>query len=296
MDIDLNLYYIFYIVASKGSITKAAEELFISQPAVTQAIKNLEDKIGATLFVRVKKGVVLTEEAKVLYNYIETGINYIKNGENKFKELKNIDSGTLRIGASTTITHYVLLPLLEKYQELYPNVNISIVNNLTRDLVKSLREGSLDLLVLNLPTKEAKDISVTPFLTVHDYFMVGKRKQNLSKEKKTLKSLDKEDFIFQKQPSNTRNFLDNWLAENHVNFIPKYDIVSFNLVKDMTKMGLGIGYITEEFAQDELNKKELFKLDIEPKIRSREVGYATLKNSIPSFATRAFIDLIQKEK
>ena len=296
MDIDLNLYYIFYIVASKGSITKAAKELFISQPAVTQAIKNLEDKIGATLFVRAKKGVVLTEEAKVLYNYIETGINYIKNGENKFKELKNIDSGTLRIGASTTITHYVLLPLLDKYQELYPNVNISIVNNLTRDLVKSLREGSLDLLVLNLPTKEAKDISVTPFLTVHDYFMVGKRKQNLSKEKKTLKSLDKEDFIFQKQPSNTRNFLDNWLAENHVNFIPKYDIVSFNLVKDMTKMGLGIGYITEEFAQDELNKKELFKLDIEPKIRSREVGYATLKNSIPSFATRAFIDLIQKEK
>ena len=184
----------------------------------------------------------------------------------------------------------------EKYQELYPNVNISIVNNLTRDLVKSLREGSLDLLVLNLPTKEAKDIVVTPFLTVHDYFMVGKRKQNLSKEKKTLKSLEKEDFIFQKQPSNTRSFLDNWLAENHVNFIPKYDIVSFNLVKDMTKMGLGIGYITEEFAQDELNKKELFKLDIEPKVRSREVGYATLKNSIPSFATRAFIDLIQKEK
>ena len=259
MDIDLNLYYIFYIVASKGSITKAAEELFISQPAVTQAIKNLEDKIGATLFVRVKKGVVLTEEAKVLYNYIETGINYIKNGENKFKELKNIDSGTLRIGASTTITHYVLLPLLEKYQELYPNVNISIVNNLTRDLVKSLREGSLDLLVLNLPTKETKDISVTPFLTVHDYFMVGKRRESLSKKKKILKSLEKEDFIFQKQPSNTRSFLDNWLAKNHVNFIPKYDIVSFNLVKDMTKMGLGIGYITEEFAEDELNKKELFR-------------------------------------
>ena len=279
-----------------GSITKAANSLYISQPAVTQAIKNLEDKIGATLFVRAKKGVVLTEEAKVLYNYIETGINYIKNGENKFKELKNIGSGTLRIGASTTITHYVLLPLLEKYQELYPNVNISIVNNLTRDLVKSLREGSLDLLVLNLPTKETKDILVTPFLTVHDYFMVGKRKQNLSKEKKPLKSLENEDFIFQKQPSNTRSFLDNWLAENHVNFIPKYDIVSFNLVKDMTKMGLGIGYITEEFAQDELNKKELFKLDVEPKVRSREVGYATLKNSIPSFATRALIDLIQKEK
>ena len=296
MNIDLNLYRIFYVVASKGNITKAAEELYISQPAVTQAIQNLEKQIGATLFIRAKKGVTLTEEAKVLYSFIETGLNYIQNGENKFKELMNVENGTLKIGASTTITHYVLLPFLEIYQEKYPNVSISITNSLTRDLVNGLREGSLDLLVLNLPTKEYKDLEITPFREVHDTFMVGKRKKDLAEKTHSLESLLDEDFIFQKYPSNTRQFLNDWLEENQVTINPKYDIVSFNLVKDMTKMGLGIGYITKEFSEMEREKNELFEVKTKPKIPSRNIGYVTLKNTIPSFATKAFINLLKEKK
>lgn len=292
MDIDLNLYKIFYVAASKGNITKAAEELYISQPAVTQAIHNLERQIGATLFIRAKNGVKLTEEAKVLYTFIETGLNYIQNGQNKFKELMNVENGTLKIGASTTITHYVLLPLLEMYQEKYPNVSISITNSLTRDLVNQLREGSIDLLVLNLPTKEYKDLEITSFLEVHDTFMVGKRKKELSKTKHSLESIIKEDFIFQKYPSNTRQFLNDWLEKNNIKINPKYDIVSFNLVKDMTKMGLGIGYITKEFAKSEIEKGELYEVKVNPSIPSRNIGFVTLKNTIPSFATKAFINLI----
>ena len=158
MNLDLNLYRIFYVVAKKGNITKAAEELFISQPAVTQAIHSLENQIGATLFIRAKKGVTLTEEAKVLFQFVESGLNYIQNGENKFRELMNVESGTLKIGASTTVTQHVLLKYLDIFREKYPNVNISIINDLTSDLVKLLREGSVDLLILNLPTKDFKDI------------------------------------------------------------------------------------------------------------------------------------------
>ena len=295
MNIDLNLYRIFYVVAKRGNITKAAEELYISQPAVTQAIHSLENQIGATLFIRAKKGVTLTEEAKILFQFVESGLNYIKNGENKFKELMNIESGTLKIGASTTVTQHVLLKYLDLFQDRFPNVSISITNDLTQNLVKLLREGSVDLLILNLPTKESKDIEIVPFLEVHDTFMVGKRKKELTNKKIDLNNI-KEDFIFQKSPSNTRKFLDSWLTDNNIEINPKYDVVSFNLVKDMTKMGLGIGYITKEFAAKEIENNELFELDINPKVPSRHIGIATLKDMIPSFAAREFINIILKEK
>ena len=295
MNIDLNLYRIFYVVAKKGNITKAANELFISQPAVTQAIHSLEDQIGATLFIRGKKGVTLTEEAKVLFQFVESGLNYINNGENKFKELMNIESGTLKIGASTTVTQHVLLEYLDIFQDKYPNVSISITNNLSQELVKLLREGSVDLLIVNLPMKEYKDIEITPFLEVHDTFMVGKRKKDLVNENIDLNKIE-DAFIFQKAPSNTRNFLNKWLIENNIEINPKYDVVSFNLVKDMTKMGLGIGYITREFAKKELESGELFELNITPIVPGRQIGIATLKNMVPSFAARSFIDIILNKK
>ena len=295
MKIDLNLYRIFYVVAKKGNITKAAEELYISQPAVTQAIHSLESQIGAPLFIRAKKGVTLTEEAKVLFQFVESGLNYINNGENKFKELMNVESGTLKIGASTTVTQHVLLEYLDTFQDKYPNVSISITNNLTQELVKLLREGTVDLLIVNLPMREYKDIEITPFIEVHDTFMVGKRKKDLVNKKIILNEIE-DDFIFQKAPSNTRNFLNKWLDENNIEINPKYDVVSFNLVKDMTKMGLGIGYITREFAKKELESGELFELNYSPVLPSRQIGIATLKNMIPSFATRSFIDIILNKK
>lgn len=294
-NIDLNLYKIFYVVAKRGNITKAAEELYISQPAVTQAIHSLENQIGAPLFIRAKKGVTLTEEAKVLFQFVESGLNYIKNGENKFKELMNIESGTLKIGASTTITQHILLKYLDLFQNRYPNINISITNDLTLNLVKLLREGSVDLLILNLPTKEYKDIDVVPFLEVHDTFMVGKRKKDLINSTLDLENINNE-FIFQKYPSNTRTFLNKYLNDNNIDIIPRYEVVSFSLVKDMTKMGLGIGYITKEFALEELKAGELFELNYNNKVPSRQIGLATLNNIIPSFAAKEFINIILKEK
>ncbi len=293
MNRDLNLYAIFYLVAKKGSITKASEELFISQPAVTQAIHTLEDNIGATLFIRTKKGVTLTEEAKILFQYIETGLTYIQNGENKFKELKNIEIGNLKIGASATVTEHVLLKNLDRYHEKYPHISISITNHLTEELIKLLRDGSVDLLVLNLPMKEKKDLDIIPFLEVHDAFMVGKKKKELLKET-DLANLQQEDFIFQKNPSNTRQYLDDYLKKKKLSLVPKYDIVSFHLVKEMTKMGFGIGYITKEFAQEELANQELFPIPLKEDVPQRQIGIVTLKNTIPSFAARAFIDLLTK--
>ncbi|MCM1052546.1 MAG: LysR family transcriptional regulator [Ruminococcus sp.] len=292
MNIDLNLYYTFYIVAKYQNITKAAEELYISQPAVTQSIKTLESNIGATLFIRTKKGVTLTEEAKVLYTYIEEGITYIKNGENKFKDLMFLQDGTLKIGASTTVTEHILLPYLKEYTTTYPNINISITNHLTEDLIKLLRNGTVDLLILNLPTTNHPDLKIIPFKEVHDIIAVGPKYKSLIKKDHNIQDLLTKDFIFQKLPSNTRKFLNEYLSANNINITPKYDVVSFSLVKNLTKIGLGLGYLTKEFIKTEIKNNELFPLKVKPEIPSREIGIVTLKKSIPSFATRSFIDLI----
>lgn len=295
MNIDLNLYYIFYVVAKYQNITRAAEELYVSQPSVTQAIHSLEKQIGATLFVRTKKGVILTEEAKVLYDFIKEGITYIRNGEKKFQDLMNLEEGTLKIGASTTVTQHVLLPYIQKFQEKYPNISISITNHLTNDLINLLRNGSVDLIILNLPMKDQADLDITSFLTVHDILVVGKKYKNMSKGIYNFNHLEDKKFIFQKKPSNTRTFLDEWLVKEKIEIKPKFEVVSFNLVKDMTKIGMGIGYVTKEFVQEELEKNELYEVKTNPAIPSREIGIATLKNTLPSFAARSFIDMILKK-
>jgi len=295
MNIDLNQYYVFYVVAKHGSITKAAEELYISQPAVTSTIKTLESNLGATLFIRTKKGVTLTEEAKVLFEFVSNGITYIQNGEKKFQELMNLQEGTLKIGASTTVTGNVLLPYLQEFNEKYPNITISITNNLTSELIKLLRNGSVDLLILNLPTKESPDLEITPFITVHDIFAVGEKYKELTKKENNIKDLITKPFIFQKAPSNTRNYLNHWLESKKIDINPKLEVVSFSLVKNMTKKGMGIGYLTKEFITEELNNKELYILPIKEKIPSREIGIVTLKKNIPNFASRALLDLILKK-
>lgn len=295
MNIDLNLYYVFYTVAKYESITKASIELYISQPAVTQSIKTLENNIGATLFIRTKKGVTLTEEAKVLYKYVSNGIAYIQNGEKKFQELMNLQEGTLKIGASTTVTGNVLLPYLQKFANTYPNINIQINNNLTSELINLLRNGTVDLLILNLPTKETSDLEITPFLTVHDTFVVNSKYKNLLKKENKIKDLTNESFIFQKSPSNTRNYLNKWLEKENIEITPKLEVVSFSLVKNMTKKGMGIGYLTKEFIKNELDNEELFELPLKHKIPPREIGIVTLKKNIPSFAARALLDMILKK-
>ena len=124
MDVNFELYKVFYVVANNKSISKGAEELLISQPAVTQSIRMLEGQLGVTLFVRTKKGVLLTDEGEELYKYVKEGMNYFINGHNKVTSLKQLNAGVLKIGASTSVTEHFLMPYLNKFHELYPNVEI----------------------------------------------------------------------------------------------------------------------------------------------------------------------------
>lgn len=295
-DIDLNLYKVFYSVATLGNITKAAETLYISQPAVTKSIKQLENSLGGALFIRTKKGVTLTEEGKVLLEYVKNILEEAKNAQNKFNSLIKLEEGKIHIGASATVTKHFLMPYIEKFHTLYPNISIEITNELTTNLVKGLRNGYIDFLVTNLPMKEYLDLDIKVCAKLHDSFACSEK--YLEKENKIFKleELLEYKIVTQKEPSNTRKFLNNYMKENGVEFNPDIEIVSYALVVEFIKAGFGIGYVTKEFIKEELKNKELYEIKVTPKVPSRELGIITLKNNTLSYAASKFIELINNDK
>ena len=293
MNIDFELYRIFYVVANHKNITKASEELHISQPAISKSIKNLEDQLGGELFVRTKRGVVLTDEGKEFYNYIKQAIEYINNAENKFTDLINLETGTIKIGISTTLTKEFLLPYLEKFHEKYPKIDIQIDTNITPELLHKLRNGLLDIVILNLNGKSyGDDLEIIKCRKVTDCFAVNKKYKDLIDKELSLKELNNYPLILQPKGSNTREFLDTFARENGVTLKSGIELAGYSLVVEFTKIGLGIGYINKDYSKSLLQNKELFELNIKEKIPSRYIGMVLSKNHIPSFSTRKLIEII----
>lgn len=294
MNINLDLYRIFYIVAKNGSISAAANILFISQPAITFQIKKLEEQLGVSLFTRTKHGVLLTEEGKTLFNYVKNGIENIINGENVITNLKNLDSGTIRIGVSTTICRYILMPHLEKFHKKYPKIDIQINNNLSNNLIKELRNGNLDILMLFKPSIDNKDLKIQELVDVQDIFVGNKKYFDLMQGKENLKGLEQYPLIFPSSPSNSRTYLNKYLKDNNSNLKPKLEVVSYNLIVDLIKAGFGIGYATKEFVSDEIKNKTLFEIKIKPSIQKRSIVIATIDKKEPNYSTKKLIEMMIK--
>lgn len=297
MNINFELYRIFYVVANHKNITKAADELMISQPAISKAIKNLEEQLGGQLFVRTKRGVFLTEEGKGFYNYIKHAIEYIHSAENKFTDLINLESGVIRIGISTTLAREFLMPYLEEFHNTYPNISIEIITDIATVLIPKLRNGLIDVVILNLNGMESyEDIEFTKCRELHDVFVVGKALKNLTNKKMSFKELNNYPLILQSKTANTRKFLDNVMSKNNVVLKPNIELASYSLVVQFTKIGFGIGYVTLEYISKELENDELFILDLEEKIPSRFVGIGLSKNNVPSFSTKKLLEIVNKKR
>lgn len=297
MNIDFELYRIFYTVANNGNITAAAKELNISQPAISKSIKNLEEQLGGTLFIRTKRGVILTSEGKEFYNYIKKAIEYITSAENKFTDLINLETGCIRIGISTTLTKEFLLPYLEKFHKLYPNIDIMINTNISSELLTKLRNGLIDIVILNLNNKKYDDdIEIIKCKEINDCFVINKDYLNLNNLNLSIKDLNNYPLILQTKESNTRDFIDNFAKEHNVILKPNMELASYTLVVTLAKIGFGIGYATKEYIKKELENKELFELKIKETIPPRYIGIALCKNNLPNFSTKKLIEIIKNKK
>lgn len=287
MDVNFELYKMFYVVANNKSISKGAEELMISQPAVTQSIKMLEGQLGVTLFVRTKKGVILTDEGEELYKYVKEGMTYFISGHNKVMALKSLDAGVLKIGASTSVTEHYLMPYITKFHELYPNVEIKIVNLLTDVLLKELRNGNVDIVIGSNGDYVDKDLEFFEISEVGEVF-VSNKKTSLSKE-----DLFNSNLILQTAPSVARTSFNEYVKKNDIKYVPFMEVVSHRLVTELVKAGMGIGVVTEEYVKNELGKN-LFIVNHDVCLPKRKLGYTLVKNSVPTYRVKAFINLIKK--
>lgn len=283
MNINFELYKVFYEVAKSGSISKGAQNLMISQPAVSQSIQTLENELGGKLFVRTQKGVNLTNEGRELYSYIKDGMTYFINGTNKFMSLKSLESGVLNIGASASVSENYLMPYLNKFRNLYPNVKISIVNDLTDNLLKELRNGNLDIVIASIKN-DIKDLKVEYICELHDIFV--------SNKKDKLDNLN--GILLQKSPSVTRKNFDKYIDANNLEFDCKMEIVSHRLLVNFIENGFGIGLVTKEYVKDKLNKS-LYEVDTKYKIPTRKLCYAIKDDVYPTFSTKKFIELLKKD-
>ena len=295
MNIDFELYRIFYTVAKNQNITKAAEELNISQPAISKSIKNLEEQLKGQLFIRTKRGVILTEEGKEFYNYIKKAIEYITSAENKFSELINLETGSIRIGVSTTLTKEFLLPYLKKFHKLYPNIDIQIITNISSELITKLKNGLIDIVIMNIDENSIdKDIELIKCIEVTNCFIVNESYKHLLNKELSLKDLNKYPLILQTNGSVTRNFINDFAKKNNVILKPNIELASYTLVVEFTKIGFGIGLATKEYIQKELDNKELFILNLKEKIPDKYIGIALSKNHLPNFSTKKLIEIITK--
>jgi len=292
MNVNFELYKIFYEVANLKSISKGALKLMISQPAVTQSIKTLENELGGKLFIRTPKGVVLTNEGEELFNYIKEGMKYFINGTNKFTSLKNLEEGVINIGSTTTISEHYLIPYLKLFHSKYPGVDINITNDLTENLIKDLRNGSLDIIITAIPNNLINDIKYKTITNLNDIFIGGNEYRD--KVFDDINDLLKEDILLQKSPSVTRNNFNDFLKQNNLECNPKMEVVSHGLLTQLAENNFGIALLTKEFIKDKLNKS-LFEVKTDIEIPKRKLGYAIKNNSIPSFTASKFIQILTKD-
>lgn len=292
MNINLELYRLFYLTANSKSITSASQKLNISQPALSKSIKNLEESLGCPIFTRTKGGITLTPEGEELYQYIKPALELITNGENKISELKKLESGTIKIGGSTTLTKEFLLPILKKYHEIYPKITIQITTGLTSDLLTKLENGTLDIVLLNKPSKISPNITIQKIKTLTDCLIASANFNHLKNQKLNLSDLKELPLILPTKKSSTRTNLDEFLTKKNITLNPIMELTSYALILECVKTGLGIGYLPEIFLQ---NNSNLFKLNLDLTLPKREIALAYSNTYNLSLCTQKFLELISTE-
>lgn len=294
-NVSLESYRIFCAVAKCGNITKAAEELFVTQPSVSMSIKSLEEKLGCSLFIRFPKGVKLTNEGKVFYTYLTQAIGLIDIAEQKYDEMVHLMSGEVNIGASDSIISGLLLPYLEKYNELYGEICIKVVNRTTNETIDLIRRGSIDFGFINLPIAEDEYIEVLECMPIHDCLIFGTKFKNLSHVDFNIKDIVNYPLLMLKRSSHTRLLLDDYAKQYGITISPSIELDSTDLLIKFSKINLGVAFVIEEFVKNEIDNKTLFIKELNPTCPHRAIGMVKLKNIPLSHAASKFVDLILEE-
>lgn len=286
------LYKVFYWAAKTGSLTQAAKALYLTQPSVSHAIRQLETGFGLTLFYRTAKGVDLTPEGAVLYSYIEQSHMLIARAEENMAALKNLDSGELRIGGSDSLFKHYLLPFLEQFHESYPGIKLHLNHGTTPEVITFLKEGRIDLGVVRMPIVDPQ-LEVQESFQLQDCFVAGARYAGLKDAVLSPETLLQYPIILFSRNSRARMTITELFQSYGYSIHPEIEVGSVDLLIEFARRGLGISYITREFVSKELNGGELFEVRLTVPLPPSRVGILTMRNMPLSSAAERFIELIR---
>jgi len=293
-NINFELYKVFYFVAKNKNLSKAANELFISQPAVSQAIKKLEDEIGFKLFYRTKNGMNLTKDGEFLYEFLKKPIEALTKGKKYLIDEASNNSMTIRIGSGTTLIKHSLLPILKDFERDFPNVRFEIIHGISNQLMEMLDKDLLDIVLLSINYENKNDKRVLVIEEAQDVFCYKKDAFELGDKIFSVEDLSELPLLLQSNVSTSRKFLDELTSKKHIILESRYNLASYSLVLDFVKEGLGVGFVNYNHVKDEIKKGNLVILKTNFNIPIRKIGLCINKKITDESVIQRFIEYIKK--
>lgn len=291
MDINYELYKVFYHVAVTLSFSEASKQLYISQSAVSQSIKVLEKKLNQPLFIRSTKKVQLTPEGEILLKHIEPAMNLIKKGENQLLEAHSLNGGQLRIGASDTICRYYLVPYLNRFHKEFPGIHIKVINQTSIECTRFLDNGQADFIVTNYPNSSlAGSLNTRVINEFHDVFVASRSAFDLEGKRLSLEELLSYPIMMLDRKSTTSEFLHQIFQKSQLDLVPEIELSSNDLLIDLARIGLGIAFVPDFCIP--ANDKDLFILKLAEELPSRQMVVAFNENLPISQAAQHFMDML----
>ncbi len=295
MNINLEYYKVFYHVATELSITGAAKRLCISQPAVSQAMKQLEQELGIELFTRRAKGVSLTRAGTLLFSYIGEGYETILAGEKQLEKMMNLEYGEVRIGASDMTLQFYLLPYLERFHQLYPEIKVTVTNAPTPQTIDHLNQGRIDFGVVTMPVEVDSQFDIFQVRKIQDVFVAGDKFRKLEGLTLSYDALMDLPLICLEGKTSTRSYVEDFLHTMNIEVKPEFELATSDMIVQFTMRNLGVGCVVEDFALKQLENGELFELQFEEDIPKRDMCLIFDKRATMSVAATKLKELLEIE-
>ena len=279
MAVKLELYRVFKEVAETGNISEAAKNLYISQSAVSQSVKQLETALQARLFARSPRGVTLTGEGRMLYQYVRSALGLIATGEDKLSQAQQLLLGTLVIGASDTVTGLFLTPYLESFHREHPGIRLKIVSGRSAKVLGLLRSGAVDIAFASSPVETG--LTAWPCFSTHTAFVAGSGYGCDFDHVHTLQEIAAFPLILLERKASSRVFLEQYFAKGGITLTPEIELSSRQLLVSLAAIGLGVAGVTLEFVKTDFD------------VPARSVDMCTLQDVTPTAAAAAFMEMVR---
>ena len=291
MAVKLELYKVFKEVAEAGNITAAAQALYISQSAVSQSIKQLESDLQTRLFARNSRGVTLTADGKLLYEYVRSAIGLLETGEAKLSQTRELQMGQLTIGASDTVTSQFLLPYLDSFHRQYPAIHIQIVSGRSHKVLGLLQSGKVDIAFASTPGEGS--FETVPCFATHSIFVASPEYPCDFSHIYTLSEIADFPLILLERKASSRLYLEKYFLQNGLRLNPEIELGARSLLGDLAAIGFGVAGVTEEFVRKDLESGRLRKLETSFEIPPRSVDMCILRGVPQTAAAQRFADYIR---